>query len=309
MNQSGLTLLNSPSLLKSRGYIIKGETTMKKFEKTIFAIAVIGILSSVTTGIAIAVTRGEPPKVAANPIYCGTSECGAPGYCFYCEAANAGVIVLPPAARADMYFRLGQLERQRAESSRTQNTDAVYIRGADFVIRKSEIDISEERFIAMGTQNPREHAVQEHLRHEALYAQARSHGFYATEKEVREFIDNGIEWMGNSANFEDDMVPFLRGAEMTLEEYWESRHDIIRKEIAVSKYYDWLRMTFYVENGYADNSGIIRDFLEKNSFDVEISDEINEIFSKAEMFENEWMEHFDKTLAALIDAAELVEVR
>jgi len=271
---------------------------MKKLEKIIFAIALSGIIATVGTGVAISVTHGG----TAN--YCEKSECDPPNYhCIHCEAAKVGLSLPDPATRADMFFRLGQLEKERTDNIRNaRSADSVYIRSADFVIYQNDLNISQERFRVMGTVGglEREQAVQEHLRYEIWYAEAKKHGFDATEKEIREFINNSIETMSNSMNFEDDVVPFLKGAEMTLEEYWESRSDIIRGEIATSKYCDWLRMSFYIERGYVDNSGIIRDYLESDPFCLEVNGEMEEIFRSASMSESEWQEHLEKMDATLM---------
>jgi hypothetical protein len=272
---------------------------MKNSKKIFLTVGIVGVLAFTSVGIGLAALMRE----GGVSNHCDTDDCNPPNYCTYCEFAQAGILLPSPADREEMFFRLGQLERTRVGLTQSRRTtDSVHARGNGFVVYSDEVDLAEERLMVMGSVNAREQAVDVLLRHEVLYATAREHGFYATDREVRAFISESIEFTRNSMNFETDIVPLLRGAEMSLEEYWESRSDIIRQELVISKYHEWLRMSFIVERGYDDNSETIQDVIEDFSF--EASDEISEMFRSADMVESEWSDYFEEVLDELLNSVE-----
>ncbi|MCL2754408.1 MAG: hypothetical protein FWD35_01665 [Oscillospiraceae bacterium] len=216
---------------------------MNKLNKIVFVVAVVGFLASVATGISLAATRDT---VLNNS-----------------------------------FFRSGQIESDTLVNS--SKAGQVYIEGDNFSINRSEVDKIEEQFKAMGITDGRERAVQSLLRREVLYAEASRLGFCADEHEIRNVIDTNIETMEASVNFEEVVLPFLEGAGMSLAEYWESQYDIVRKELMISKYYDSLRATFFVENGYVDNA------------------ESGKLFQEITLFEEEWQICFEELIVKLIE--------
>ena len=143
----------------------------------------------------------------------------------------------------NLFYRLGASQR---ETPRARISSDVYIISRDFTIYESEIEQMVGKFVAIGAdiESGREIATQTLLRQNVLYTTALNLGFYATDEEVRYFIDLNIEMAEASSNFEEDVIPFLRGIGMSHEEYWESRAEFFRTEIAIAKLENSMRDEF-----------------------------------------------------------------
>ena len=202
------------------------------------------------------------------------------------------------------FFEAGRAEKEMLDSR--GQADSVYIKSESFSIYKDEIDKIEEQYRIAGVDNGRELAIESLIRRETLYAEAVKNGFYATESEVREKLDYYLELTQKGENFESDVMPFLAGAEMTHEEYWESQYDVVEKEIVTGKYYDSLRENFFAQNNYPDNSSRIQKAVDEgDSLSLEELEETDKLFREMEKFESEWRVKFDEIVEELIQKQDI----
>lgn len=88
-----------------------------------------------------------------------------------------------------------------------------------------------------------ENALNYLVRRETLYQAAVDKGYSVTDKEAQDYVDKQIEASSNASNY-GDFEAFLKSTGMTLEEYWQSQYDTLRKELVTSKYLEKLRTDF-----------------------------------------------------------------
>ena len=138
---------------------------------------------------------------------------------------------------SDLLFRVGQIYREYLDSREDSLLrENAFIESANFVIYESEIARIDEELRLMGREDEREQAIRFILRREVLYSEALSRGFYASDREIRDYINSNIELMRSAVNFENEMMAFFDGLGMTVEEYFESKLDIFKKEITIHKF-------------------------------------------------------------------------
>ncbi|MCL2019873.1 MAG: hypothetical protein FWG70_08970 [Oscillospiraceae bacterium] len=153
-------------------------------------------------------------------------------------------------------FKFGQIESDHNDDL---NFD-VLIRGNDFVIYESEVNKREEQYRLTGEENGRELAISFLLKREALYSEALRQGYNADDKEIRDLINLNIELSASASNYEEHLLPFLKGLGMTNEEYWESQYDVLKKDLVISKYIQPQREAFFELNQNRDSKDIYDDW-------------------------------------------------
>lgn len=109
----------------------------------------------------------------------------------------------------------------------------------DNVVSKKNIEFYADSLIAAGDERSKKEIVKDlevkHKRKRADYLKAVQEGMVVTEDEVEKGIEEtkaAIE--GTSA--EAEIEAFCKGAELTMDEYWELQRDIYREDYLVIKY-------------------------------------------------------------------------
>lgn len=144
-------------------------------------------------------------------------------------------------------YRIGRAHRDIPPNSE------IYVQGNGFVIYDYEIQrINIELYLTDNQDNWYE-AVQNVIRREVLFLEAQGAGFYATDDEVREWIAGNVEQINEAENIYDFNM-YLLGRDMTIEEYFESMFEVLRKEIATGKFSDFLYFEWINENLHHDVS-------------------------------------------------------
>ena len=178
--------------------------------------------------------------------------------------------------RSNLFYKLGQIEREYLYSISKNDVNDVFVDSPDFIIYESEITEIDERNKLSGIKGGREHAIRYLLRREILYNEALNQGFTAGHEEVTNMIKLQLESARSAVNYESDFLPFLSGLGMTDEEYFELQYDVYRKDIAIDKYYSVQHELISAENRSAAQEEIetmlqsylqklVEDYLEANS--------------------------------------------
>ena len=149
---------------------------------------------------------------------------------------------------SDLMRKLGQIEREGLDARRNScQEDNIYMRGDDFIIYESDIAVIDNRYRLNDIEDGRERAIRFLLREAILYSEASKRGYYADDQEVRDMINRQIEDVRAAENL-DEFYWFLEPLEMTIEEYWESQYDTIRKNIVRNKFLEPKRAAFRAVN-------------------------------------------------------------
>lgn len=152
----------------------------------------------------------------------------------------------------EMLYNVGIVDKRPA------SYENVYAVGKDIKIYTDELQeiVDRDR-----TTNPnfdeassKENALNYLVRRETLYQAAVDKGYSVTDKEAQDYVDKQIEAFSPSSNAVNygDFEAFLKGTGMTLEEYWQSQYDTLRKELVTSKYLEKLRTDFLMKTKSKD---------------------------------------------------------
>ncbi|MDR0325153.1 MAG: hypothetical protein LBI19_03540, partial [Oscillospiraceae bacterium] len=90
------------------------------------------------------------------------------------------------------------------------------------------------------------------IRRETLYAVALSEGYAVSDEEANEYIQLQID-MSSKADNLDNFNEYLAGYGMSLEEYWKSQSETLRKELLYSKYLNDQRERIIKQSGEPDD--------------------------------------------------------
>ena len=171
---------------------------------------------------------------------------------------------------SDFFFRFGLIERELKESI-SRNDAVPFIETSDFSISEVETNTIEEQFKLTGVDNGRKHAIDLLLRREILYCEALKQGFSVDHKELTDVINANKEIMRAALNYESDILQYFSGLGMAEEEYWESRYDVFKKEMTISKLTsaqrESIREMLYIEalsNGFTASHEEIEDLINFN---------------------------------------------
>ena len=181
---------------------------------------------------------------------------------------------LSDAETLDKLYQTGVIEKNAKESK------TVLLKGLHIVVYKEEVDKIAAKNEITGVENPRESAVNYILRRETLLYEAQKKGYKVTNDEVKEQLENEKKVFEEASNYED-ILEFLRGAGLSIDEYFDSQFDNRRKDLIISQLTSKLKENFVAANN-------LKDFEEINL---------------------RWNEELQKIIQALIEAEKLREIK
>lgn len=162
---------------------------------------------------------------------------------------------------------------QKNENDKDKIADEIVLSGKNIAISQNEINESMRFYIAQGEdkKKAKEDAVKCLKEYNALYSNAIKKGYYVTEKEVDEYIEQLKKQLKESENSDD--VEAIISSYGDEKEYWAKMKDIYMKRLVVEKY--------------------TKDLLE--SFNSSYKGEIG-----TEKYENDWENYFNKIKSAAV---------
>ena len=133
------------------------------------------------------------------------------------------------------YNKLGEYSKKVLESI---PDNVVYLKGKNTVIYKQEFEriISEYKMWGYQESEARDLAEQYLKKRESAYYEATRQGFKATDQEVKNIIEQEKTNVEKSDN-KQQVYDYLKGLNMSIDQYWNSQFEKIRKEIAIDKYF------------------------------------------------------------------------
>ena len=133
------------------------------------------------------------------------------------------------------YNKLGEYSKKVLESI---PDNVVYLKGKNTVIYKQEFEriISEYKMWGYQESEARDLAEQYLKKRESAYYEATRQGFKATDQEVKNIIEQEKTNVEKSDN-KQQVYDYLQGLNMSIDQYWNSQFEKIRKEIAIDKYF------------------------------------------------------------------------
>ncbi len=160
----------------------------------------------------------------------------------------AGVPSMASATRllstAELCFQWGQTLKT-IETNRTNGEDEVFLEGTDCEIMESDVQCMEEFYLLSGSSDDEAYdlAVEECKEKAALYAEAQRRGFYVSEEEAEDYVENELrpmlETSENSSNLEEVISGY--GSK---EDYWELQYEIYEKALPIQQLKEELQAEF-----------------------------------------------------------------
>ena len=144
----------------------------------------------------------------------------------------AAILYAAAGGGTGLFYRWGAL---KAEESPKPEESEIALQGVHFSITRAEIDAAAAEYALFGMDNPEERAVTGLIEKKSLYTAAVSEGFSVTEEEVTEYIEQNIEAAAKAENLEEYQA-FLKGLDMTSEEYWNSLRPELEMELVTHKH-------------------------------------------------------------------------
>jgi len=154
---------------------------------------------------------------------------------------------------ANTLYIIGLIEREHLDSASDSN---VFVVTPDFVIYEYQIAMLEEPSRFLGASDARERAIGILMDREIMYTEALNRGFFVSSGEVMDYINFQIETMRLAENLEEFSY-FFRGIGMSLEEYWESQYDVLKRELVIERFFLAKYETVAAANRSADQEDIV----------------------------------------------------
>ena len=152
----------------------------------------------------------------------------------------------------EAFYQWGQLEREYAD----QKPDpAVYYQGNQITIRVQDMEkgIREQVLFGRIREESEKQTLDELLRREALYTEAIRLGYSVTREEIRAQIENEKSMMNEAEDTgKDRFLEFLKGAQMTVDEYFDLQWDLREKELVIDRYLSDINAEFSEKNQRQD---------------------------------------------------------
>lgn len=141
-----------------------------------------------------------------------------------------------------LFFKWGELEKQGAVAY--SDSTSLAFQGDTIAVSKQELDLLTRRHELQGDDNSADLAKDYLLKREAMYQIALQNGCTVTDQEVADYIDS-IKTSFQKAENYDDFQAFLDGADMTIDEYWDSQYEVLKKELVVNQYVQPLQQALW----------------------------------------------------------------
>jgi len=199
---------------------------------------------------------------------------------FICVLFIIAVAILASDAHS-LFFKWGKLEKQEAISY----SDSLAFQGDTIAVSKQELDLLTRRQELQGDDNSADSAKEYLLKREAMYQLALQNGCIVTDQEVADYIDS-IKTSFQKAENYDDFQAFLDGTDMTMDEYWDSQYEVLKKELVVNQYVQPLQQALWenadVEAGTEEAQRLWREEYDRMAENYIANDHVVECEKNAE---------------------------
>ncbi len=144
------------------------------------------------------------------------------------------VIVLPKGAdTAEKLQKYGELEKQKQEAI-ASGKDYIVAKGNSIEVYNAAVENITEGYSLTSGGKTREDAIEFLAERAALVEEAKRNGITVSDSEVKDYIALQKEAGRNAVNM-DEFESFLKGAEMTYDEYWDSQYEMLEQELYIGK--------------------------------------------------------------------------
>lgn len=162
----------------------------------------------------------------------------------------------------DLIKKIGQCERPLTDSEKGN----IILHGDSISVFEGELQQVAERNKLTGNDNAEKRAKEYLLHREALYQKALAAGYNVTDDEVYAMIEKQKNDYHTVDLNPEDVNAYFEGMGMTIDEYWDSQFDNLKKEMITNKYVSSQKAKFAKENSISEWNDDTR-----NDFQVEIS--------------------------------------
>lgn len=146
---------------------------------------------------------------------------------------------------AELFIRLGQIAKEKLDSSATQtistssDVSETYAIGKNFIISNQYFNLTVEELKLAGCDEDEAQTEAEKILFEkfSLYSAAEKANCVVGDEYVSQVIKNTQEGIEKASN-KSDFYNFLYGMELTEEEYWESQFENVKMYESISAYQD-----------------------------------------------------------------------
>lgn len=158
----------------------------------------------------------------------------------------------PSDSILNILYRAGQIDKTflARDGPSSSDSDEIIVKGENINVMYLEAETIAQKHSLMGSGGLDE-AIEYLVRRETLYYHAQQNGFSASEHEIQDMIDvqkNASKKAANLSEFEQ----YLKGLGMSVDEYWDSQYENLKKDIVIGKYIERERSNFAQRNGLLD---------------------------------------------------------
>jgi hypothetical protein len=150
------------------------------------------------------------------------------------------------------FVRLGKLHREAIDLGLWGNEFSV--NGRNIIISEQALNHHVKSFEVFGVYNVHDEVFETLTRDAVLYAEATSLGYTVSDREVQEQIEAEIEASKGAVNF-DQMLTYFDAAQLTIEEYFQSRFEQRRRSLIIDRFLQSQVDTFMESKEIEDDQG------------------------------------------------------
>ena len=164
---------------------------------------------------------------------------------FCCAAA---VFAAPAIDKVRQLYVMGQLEKAKQEAIQN-GEDYVIAKGKNIEVYNGEVQNILDEYDEKNISKARLVVIESIATKEALRAEAVRLEYPITDEEVQQFIEEQIAFAPTASNYEF-IEQFLEEKQMTLEEYWQSQYEFMKRELHYVKLLEDKREEWQQEPNY-----------------------------------------------------------
>ncbi len=143
------------------------------------------------------------------------------------------------AAQDSVFYRFGELTKKQIDLSQTRSINSTdnAIEAKDFTISNDYIEnlTEQDKLTGIDTDAARKMALSQIIVKRSLYYYAIDNGYVIDDKVIQESIDKNREEMKTASNY-DDFTTFLKGLNMTEDEYWTQEFDLYKLSYTLGEF-------------------------------------------------------------------------
>lgn len=153
------------------------------------------------------------------------------------------------------YLEWGKaLKNNSKDNSLQSNMDDIKIllKGENAIITVSEVEMGKKFYQASGIpeDEAKNKSIDYFMEYESLYSEADKKGYYATEKEIENYLEQMKESIFSEETDEDTKEQFntIISQFDSEKDYWEYEKEVYKKQLPIQKYVNDLEKKYFKEN-------------------------------------------------------------